>query len=85
MKQIKELREKIDCIDSQIAFLLDQRLELVLQIMRIKKKAGVQLVDSKREKEIFKKISELPGLKNQETIQRVFSILIEQGKNMHKE
>lgn len=53
---MKEIRQKIDNIDSKINELLDQRAELVREIGRIKQQKSKPVFDPHREKEIIEDI-----------------------------
>jgi len=55
-KKLKEEREKIDLIDQKLLTLLNQRLRTALEIGKFKKEMGKKIYDSKREKEILKKL-----------------------------
>ena len=59
MKNLKEIREKIDAADDQIIKLLEQRISLAIETKKFK----VKFEDRKREKEILEKISN-PCIKN---------------------
>src|ERR1700691_5925311 len=54
--KIERLREKVDEIDSQIALLLADRHELILEIAQIKKLQGIAVHDHDREQLIMNRI-----------------------------
>ena len=58
-KALLFIREEIDAIDSEIIALLESRLNLSLQIGKVKKNLDKNMHDDSREEEILKKIEEL--------------------------
>lgn len=54
-KALLFIREEIDSIDSELISLLESRLNLSLQIGKLKKKMDKDLYDEEREAEILKK------------------------------
>lgn len=57
--KLKELREKIDKIDTQIVGLLKERIEIAKKIGKLKENIGYESFDLLREKEILNKILEI--------------------------
>jgi chorismate mutase len=55
-QKLKEKREKIDLIDQKLLTLLNQRLRISLEIGKLKKEMGKKIYDTKREKEVLKKL-----------------------------
>jgi len=53
---IKELRKRIDELDQQLVELLNERARIVVEIGKLKNKAGGQIYAPDREKEVFEKI-----------------------------
>ena len=51
--EIETLRRRIDDIDDRVLELINQRLEAAREIGRIKKNSGTEVVDSRRESEIY--------------------------------
>jgi chorismate mutase-like protein len=75
---LKELRTEIDAVDAEIVDLLVRRLEVVSRIGAHKKKQGVDLVDQKREQEVFaniQRISKENGL-DADFVQELFEKII---------
>ena len=54
---IEKLRQKIDKIDGEIVQELNNRAKIVAVIGELKNKAGLPVLDSQREHEIFTKLS----------------------------
>lgn len=53
MDEIKNLRNLIDSVDSQILELINSRVDLVKEIGDLKKEKSIEIVDKKREQQIF--------------------------------
>jgi chorismate mutase/prephenate dehydratase len=55
MKDIKELRNEIDDIDSKLVALFEQRMETAIKIAQYKKANNVDVLNSNREQEVISK------------------------------
>lgn len=53
MKEIKDLRFKIDEIDKKLLVLIVERLQFVKKIGEIKRKNGIEVIDRERETQIL--------------------------------
>ena len=71
-KALLFIREEIDSIDSELISLLESRLNLSLQIGKLKKKMDKDLYDEEREAEILKKIDELAVIYPKEDLKSIF-------------
>ena len=60
-KNLDQMRNDIDAIDSQIAELFRKRMETSLDIARYKKENNIPILNSSREKEVLHKVSEQVG------------------------
>ena len=58
MKTLKDLREEIDNIDSQILELLNKRAVCVIKVGEIKKKEGSPVWVNSREEQIYARLKE---------------------------
>ena len=77
---MERFRKEIDKIDSEIARLLEKRVEICSEIGEFKTKNNIETEDKSREKEIFEKI-EQTNLKYRDNIKEVESkILLESKK-----
>ncbi|MDR2977146.1 MAG: chorismate mutase [Streptococcaceae bacterium] len=54
---LNTIRESIDQVDSELTGLLEKRLELVCQVIEIKKAQNLSVLDEKREHDLLKKIA----------------------------
>ena len=75
-KALLFIREEIDSIDSELISLLESRLNLSLQIGKLKKKMDKDLYDEEREAEILKKIDELALISPKEDLKSIFMEII---------
>ena len=50
---LQETRNKIDAIDEKMAKLFEERMNLVKEVISLKKKADLPILDSSREKKII--------------------------------
>ena len=54
---LRPYRERIDVLDDEIVRLFAQRMEIVEEMMRLKREAGVAPEDSGREAEVVERLS----------------------------
>ena len=83
-KALLFIREEIDAIDSEIIALLESRLNLSLQIGRVKKNLDKNMRDDSREEEILKKIEELSLLYPKEDLKSIFVEIMKTSLNAQK-
>ena len=77
------LRQAIDEIDEHIMDLINQRLSLAIQIGDFKKRAGIQITDSEREKEIMGRLLEKNnGPMGADGLRNIFGAIIAEGRNV---
>ena len=58
MDEIQQLRKKVDQVDEQILNALSERAKICRAIGLVKKKKGMQIRDTSRENEIYKRVKE---------------------------
>ena len=78
------IREEIDSIDSELISLLESRLNLSLQIGKLKKKMDKDLYDEEREAEILRKIDELALIYPKEDLKSIFMEIMKTSLNQQK-
>ena len=83
-KALLFIREEIDAIDSEIIALLESRLNLSLQIGKVKKNLDKNMNDDSREEEILKKIEELSLLYPKEDLKSIFVEIMKTSLNAQK-
>ena len=83
-KTLLFIREEIDSIDSELISLLESRLNLSLQIGKLKKKMNKDPYDEGREAEILKKIDELALIYPKEDLKTIFMEIMKTSLNQQK-
>ena len=83
-KALLFIREEIDSIDSELISLLESRLNLSLQIGKLKKKMDKDLYDEEREAQILKKIDELALIYPKEDLKSIFMEIMKTSLNQQK-
>jgi len=84
-KKIKDIRIKIDEIDTKLMYLLNQRAEIVLDLAKEKVNDGLKLYDPEREREIFVRMTEKnPGPLAPEAIVRLFERIIDESRSLER-
>ena len=79
------LRQAIDEIDKKILDLINQRLSLAKQIGDFKKKGGIQITDSGREKEILTRLlKKNNGPLGADGLRNIFEAIIAESRNVQR-
>lgn len=82
---LEKLREQLDVIDDSLLKLLNLRAFFVAQIGLLKKKNGMEIVDEKREQEIFQKLLQNnPGHFSDEAIIDIFKVIIQKCRELQR-
>ena len=55
MRTLEELRVEIDQIDQQMVQLFEERMQVVAEVMAVKKAAGLPILDASREEAVVAK------------------------------
>ena len=77
------LRQAIDLIDEKILGLINQRLSLAKQNGDLKKHAGIQILDSGREKEILNRLlGKNTGPIGSDGLRNIFKAIIAEGRSV---
>ena len=80
---VASLRRRIDEIDDEILELINQRLLAARQIGEIKDRSGAAVVDSRRESQIFQRLSSLnKGPLKENALHRIFRAVIAAGRGI---
>ncbi len=83
--ELTELRTKIDKVDSQIINLIKERLALVAQVGKYKKKKGIPPLDEERWQEVLQnRITQSQGI-SEETIQTIWNALHTEALQVEEE
>ena len=78
---LEEIRQEIDQVDDAIVALLEQRLNLVGQVVALKKLTATAVLDSKREDVIFARVADKVENKDyKETVVATFSDILKRSR-----
>lgn len=85
MKDIEDLRQRIDWIDEQIVRLLNARAQCALEIGRHKKTAGLEIYQPEREKAVLDNVQQLnTGPLDDGAIKRLFERVIDEARRLER-
>ena len=82
---LEKQRAEIDAIDREIVALFERRMQVVVDVARIKKENGMAIFDGSREKEVIAKVQSYltdKGLK--EELREVYETLMKVSKDYQK-
>ena len=78
---LEEIRQEIDQVDDAIVALLEQRMNLVGQVVAFKQSNGKAVADPKREERIFARVaSKIENKDYQETILATFADILKHSR-----
>ena len=78
---LEEIRQEIDQVDDALVALLEQRMNLVGQVVAFKQSNGKAVADPKREERIFAKVaSKIENKDYQETILATFADILKHSR-----
>lgn len=84
-KEIYDIRELIDAIDSSLLKLLNVRSSLALKIGALKKAYNLAVYDPEREKQIIERlISENNGPLDSHAVVRLFERIIDEARRLER-
>jgi chorismate mutase/prephenate dehydratase len=85
LEAIEKHREAIDEIDAQIVSLLAERVNKAAETGRIKKEAGLPLVDPVREAEVLDRVASLAGNRlDSRVLRRIYGQIIEAARSVQQ-
>lgn len=82
---LEKQRAEIDAIDREIVALFERRMQVVVDVARIKKENGIAILDANREKEVIAKVQSYvtdEGLK--EELREVYEAIMKVSKDYQK-
>jgi chorismate mutase/prephenate dehydratase len=86
MKELAEIRAKIDGLDEKLLVLLNERAEFAKKIAEVKRKQGSPVYVQSREMQILKKVSRKnPGPLSDEALSGVFREIFSATRSVEKE
>lgn len=81
MKELKDLREKIDAIDQQMVDLFKQRMEVSKEVAAYKQANGLPTQDVGRERSLLAKVGEQAGDELADYTQSVYRTILAAGRS----
>ena len=82
---LEEIRQEIDQVDDALVALLEQRMNLVGQVVAFKQSNGKAVADPKREERIFARVaSKIENKDYQETILATFADILKHSRAFQK-
>ena len=83
---LEKQRAEIDAIDREIVALFERRMQVVVDVARIKKENGIAILDANREKEVITKVqSYLKDATLKEELAEAYETLMKVSKDYQKE
>ncbi len=83
VKEIINLRKKINKLDSKLIKILEKRFEVCKKIGKYKSKRGILILDKKREKEIIKNLCEKTNL-SRDFVKKLLCLILGESKKLQK-
>lgn len=80
MKQLSELRQEIDALDTQICDLFKKRLGLMSDVAKAKHEQGAPIIDPARERTILNRVMDQAGPEYEVEMRMLFSTLFSLSK-----
>ncbi|HYN07906.1 MAG TPA: chorismate mutase [Vicinamibacterales bacterium] len=85
MKNIEELRERIDALDRQLVALLSERAGCALAVGRLKERAGLPIYQPVREAEVLANVRAAnAGPLDNEAMTRLFERIIDEARRLER-
>ena len=82
---LEKQRAEIDAIDREIVALFERRMQVVVDVARIKKENGIAILDASREKEVSAKVqSYLKDATLKEELAEAYETLMKVSKDYQK-
>ena len=82
---LEKQRAEIDVIDREIVALFERRMQVVVDVARIKKENGIAMLDASREKEVIAKVqSYLKDAALKEELAEAYETLMKVSKDYQK-
>ena len=82
---LEKQRAEIDAIDREIVALFERRMQVVVDVARIKKENGIAILDANREKEVITKVqSYLKEATLKEELAEAYETLMKVSKDYQK-
>ena len=89
MKEIEDLRRRIDELDEELVKLLNERASCALEIGRLKQQVGMQIYQPHREAEVLKHVqgctTAMGGPLSPAALARLFERIIDEARRLERQ
>jgi chorismate mutase len=89
VKEIEDLRQRIDELDEELVRLLNERASCALAIGRLKQQVGMQIYQPQREAEVLKHVQSrttaMGGPLSPAALARLFERIIDEARRLERE
>ncbi len=75
-------RHEIDCIDEEIAKLIDKRMSIAKNIAKIKREEGIAVLDENRESAVLENVASLVADECKDAIKSVYKNIMQESKSL---
>jgi len=83
--KLSEFRVQIDDVDRRIVELLNERIEVVEEIGRVKRHANLPVYEPKREDQVYENVrASNHGPLSQEAVRRIFERIIDESRSIQR-
>ncbi len=83
--ELKEIRDKIDCIDSQLVKLYTERMSLCAAVAEYKRENNIPVLDTARERDLLNKVADMSGEEFEEYTRTLYSTILDLSRSyQHK-
>ena len=76
---IGDFRKDIDSLDDELIIILNKRMEIVKELMRLKKEEGVPIENKEREEEVISRLVK-KNLIPEKMIREIYGVIFKYGK-----
>ena len=81
--QVSDWRAAIDVLDGQLLQLLNLRAKLACELGRVKREAGMEIVDPEREQQVLARVCQRnDGPLDQGAITRIYASIIQEARRV---
>ncbi len=81
--RVRELRERVDEVDGELVWILNERARLVQEIVATKAEAGRPLFDPRREEEILRRVAEMnEGPIYDSSMREIFELILHRIRDL---
>jgi chorismate mutase-like protein len=81
--QISDWRAAIDVLDGQLLTLLNLRAKLACELGKVKREAGMAIVDPERERQVLARVCQRnDGPLDQDAITRIYASIIQEARRV---